>query len=1052
MDINKPDLPKAEGLFDRIIQFSINNAIWVMMFVIAWIGVGIYSYQKLSIDAVPDITNVQVQINSQANGFTAPEVEQRITYPIENAMSGIPNLEQTRSISRYGLSQVTIIFKDGTDIYWARQLINQRLQEAKSALPDSIDPQMSPISTGLGEIYQWVVKAEPNAKKADGSAYSAMDLREIQDWIIRPQLQRVQGVAEVNSIGGYNKTYVVSPDLTRLQQLQIPLTDLQDALQNNNENRGAGFIEENGQQLNVRVPGMLMSIQDIQNVTVATKNGLPIRVADVASVSIGHDLRTGGATYNGQETVLGIAMMMMGENSKTIAKAIDDKVQEIQRSLPQGVVIETVYDRSSLVDKAIKTVAKNLIEGAILVIVILFIFLGNFRAALITACIIPLAMLFTLTGMAEQKISANLMSLGALDFGIIVDGAVVIVENCIRRLAEAQHLKGRLLTRSERFTEVFLAAKQARRPLIFGQIIIMVVYLPIFALAGVEAKMFHPMAMTVVLALLGAIILSVTFVPAAVALFITCEVKEKESRWMMTLKKGYAGLLDKAYAFRYVVVTAAVSILILTSAIATRVGSEFAPQLSEGDFALQLMRAPSTGIEESLKIQENVEKQLLKAFPEIKAIFARTGTAEVATDVMPPNISDGIVLLKPHDQWPNPKETIDELRTRMLQFVNQIPGNNSEFSQPIELRFNELISGVRSDIGVKVFGDDMQVLNQEAEKIAQQLRSIPGASEVKVEQTDGLPLLNVDVNHALAAQYGLSVKSIQDIVAASIGGQSVGQILQGDRRFDFVIRLQENMRTPQQLAQLPIRLPNGGLIQLQDVAKVENILGLAQVSRENGKRRVIVTANVRDRDLGSFVQEMQSKLAQQKLPSGYWLGYGGQFENLASATARMQIVVPMALIMIFVLLMAVFSNFKDSLLVFSGVPFALSGGLVALWLRDIPLSMSAGVGFIALSGVAVLNGLVMLTFIKELRATLDVHAATWKGAVLRLRPVLMTAFVASLGFIPMALATGTGAEVQRPLATVVIGGIISSTILTLVLLPVIYRWMNEDKTKSVEHS
>lgn len=1052
MDINKPDLPKAEGLFDRIIQFSINNAIWVMMFVIAWIGVGIYSYQKLSIDAVPDITNVQVQINSQANGFTAPEVEQRITYPIENAMSGIPNLEQTRSISRYGLSQVTIIFKDGTDIYWARQLINQRLQEAKSALPDSIDPQMSPISTGLGEIYQWVVKAEPNAKKADGSAYSAMDLREIQDWIIRPQLQRVQGVAEVNSIGGYNKTYMVSPDLTRLQQLQIPLTDLQDALQNNNENRGAGFIEENGQQLTVRVPGMLTSIQDIQNVTVATKNGLPIRVADVASVSIGHDLRTGGATYNGQETVLGIAMMMMGENSKTIAKAIDDKVQEIQRSLPQGVVIETVYDRSSLVDKAIKTVAKNLIEGAILVIVILFIFLGNFRAALITACIIPLAMLFTLTGMAEQKISANLMSLGALDFGIIVDGAVVIVENCIRRLAEAQHLKGRLLTRSERFTEVFLAAKQARRPLIFGQIIIMVVYLPIFALAGVEAKMFHPMAMTVVLALLGAIILSVTFVPAAVALFVTGEVKEKESRWMMMLKKGYAGLLDKAYAFRYVVVTAAVSILILTGAIATRVGSEFAPQLSEGDFALQLMRAPSTGIEESLRIQETVEKQLLKAFPEIKAIFARTGTAEVATDVMPPNISDGVVLLKPHDQWPNQKETVDELRTRMLQFVNQIPGNNSEFSQPIELRFNELISGVRSDIGVKVFGDDMQVLNQEAEKIAQQLRSIPGASEVKVEQTDGLPLLNVDVNHALAAQYGLSVKSIQDIVAASIGGQSVGQILQGDRRFDFVIRLQENMRTPQQLAQLPIRLPNGGLIQLQDVAKVENILGLAQVSRENGKRRVIVTANVRDRDLGSFVQEMQSKLAQQKLPSGYWLGYGGQFENLASATARMQIVVPMALIMIFVLLMAVFSNFKDSLLVFSGVPFALSGGLVALWLRDIPLSMSAGVGFIALSGVAVLNGLVMLTFIKELRATLDVHAATWKGAVLRLRPVLMTAFVASLGFIPMALATGTGAEVQRPLATVVIGGIISSTILTLVLLPVIYRWMNESKTNKVEHS
>lgn len=1041
----KPEiaLPSAQSLFDRIIQFSIRNAIWVMLFTLTWIAVGLYSYQKLSIDAVPDITNVQVQINSQANGFTAAEVEQRITYPIENAMSGMPNLEQTRSISRYGLSQVTIIFKDGTDIYWARQLINQRLQEAQSALPDNIDPQMSPISTGLGEIYQWVIKAEPNAKKADGSAYTAMDLREIQDWIVRPQLQRVAGVAEVNSIGGYNKTYIVSPDLKRLQQLQIPVTDLQTALTENNENRGAGFLEQNGQQLTVRVPGTLNSIQDIENVMLSQKNGLPIRVADVATVSIGHDLRTGGATYNGEETVLGIAMMMMGENSKTVAQALDHKMQEVKRSLPEGVVVETVYNRSSLVDKAIKTVAKNLIEGAILVIVILFIFLGNFRAALITACIIPLSMLFTITGMAEQKISANLMSLGALDFGIIVDGAVVIVENCIRRLAEAQHAKGRLLTRQERFTEVFLAAKQARRPLIFGQLIIMVVYLPIFALSGVEAKMFHPMAMAVVLALVGAMILSVTFVPAAVALWVTGEVKEKESCWMLALKNKYADVLNWAYQFKYVVATLAVGILIMSAAIFTRVGSEFAPQLSEGDFALQLMRAPSTGIEESLKIQEQVEKQLLQDFPEVKAIFARTGTAEVATDVMPPNISDAIVLLKPREQWPNPKESIDELRGRMQAYVEHIPGNNSEFSQPIELRFNELISGIRSDIGVKVFGDNLQVLNQEAEKIAQKLRRIEGATEVKVEQTDGLPLLNVDIDHALAAQYGLSVRSIQDLVAASIGGQAVGQILQGDRRFDFVIRLNDEMRTPQQLAQLPIQLPNGGLIQLQDIAKVENILGLAQVSRENGKRRVVVTANVRDRDLGSFVKEMQTELAQQKLPSGYWLGFGGQFENLASAKARMQIVVPLALIMIFVLLMAVFHNFKDSLLVFSGVPFALSGGLVALWLRDIPLSMSAGVGFIALSGVAVLNGLVMLTFIKELRLKYDVATATWQGAVLRLRPVLMTACVASLGFIPMALATGTGAEVQRPLATVVIGGILSSTLLTLILLPVIYRWMNE---------
>lgn len=1044
MDTKHTDsLPPAQGLFDRLIQFAIQNAIWVLLFMVAWIGIGIYSYKNLAIDAVPDITNVQVQINSQANGFTATEVEQRITYPIENAMAGLPSMEQTRSISRYGLSQVTIIFKDGTDIYWARQLINQRLQEAKSALPASVDPQMSPISTGLGEIYQWVIKAEPQAKKPDGSSYTAMDLREIQDWIVRPQLQRVPGVAEINSIGGYNKTYIVSPDLNRLQQLNLSLTTLQQALTDNNENRGAGFIEDNGQQLTVRVPGMLSSIQDIENVTLETKSGLPIRVSDVAKVSIGHDLRTGGATYNGEETVLGIAMMMMGENSKTVAQALDAKVAQIQTSLPAGVVLETVYNRSTLVDRAIQTVAKNLIEGAILVIVVLFIFLGNFRAALITACVIPLSMLFTLTGMAQQHISANLMSLGALDFGIIVDGAVVIVENCIRRLAEAQQLQGRLLIRQERFKEVFLAAKQARRPLLFGQFIIMVVYLPIFALSGVEAKMFHPMAIAVVLALLGAMILSITFVPAAVALWVTGEVKETESRWMLALKRAYAALLDWAYAWRRVVLTGVVGILLITAAISTRVGSEFAPQLSEGDFALQLMRAPSTGIEESLKIQAQVEQQLLKQFPEIKAIFARTGTAEVATDVMPPNISDAVILLKPRKEWPDSTETIDELRARMLDAVAQLPGNNSEFSQPIELRFNELISGVRSDIGVKVFGDDLQVLNREAEKIAQQLKTISGASEVKVEQTDGLPLLNVKIDHALAAQYGLSIKAIQDLVATSIGGASVGQILQGDRRFDFVIRLDDQLRTPQQLAMLPLQLPNGGLIQLQDVAKVETILGFSQVSRENGKRRVIVTANVRDRDLGSFVAEMQQSLAQQKLPSGYWLGYGGQFENLASAAARMQIVIPLALLMIFILLMAVFHDLRESLLVFSGVPFALSGGIVALWLRDLPLSMSAGVGFIALSGVAVLNGLVMLTFIKELRSTLDVHSATWRGAILRLRPVLMTACVASFGFIPMALATGTGAEVQRPLATVVIGGILSSTLLTLLILPMVYRWMNE---------
>ena len=1044
MDINS-DLPKPEGLFERIIQFSIQNAIWVLLFACTWIAVGIYSYQKLPIDAVPDITNTQVQINTQAKGFTALEVEQRITYPIENAMAGIPDLELTRSISRYGLSQVTIVFKDGTDIYWARQQINQRIQEAQSELPAQIAPTMSPVSTGLGEIYQWVLKADPNAKKPDGTAYTPMDLREIQDWIVRPQLQRVKGVAEVNSIGGFEKTYVVSPDLNRMQQLNISLEQLQQALAQNNENRGAGYIEDNGQQLTVRVPGAFNGLSDIENTMLGSPNGSPIRVGDIAQVSIGHDLRTGGATYNGKETVLGVAMMAMGGNSRTVSKAVDAKLQDIQNSLPKGVVIETVYDRTTLVEKAIKTVQKNLVEGAILVIIILFLFLGNIRAALITACVIPLSMLFTLTGMAQKNISANLMSLGALDFGIIVDGAVVIVENCIRRLAHTQQLLKRPLTQSERFKEVFLAARQARRPLIFGQLIILVVYLPIFALSGVEAKMFHPMALTVVLALVAAIILSITFVPAAVALWVKGDIQEKESRWMLWLKAKYQQTLDISYQYKAVVLTFALCLLVITGFISTKLGSEFAPQLSEGDFAVQQLRSPSTGLEESLRIQKNTEKLLLKSFPEIKAVFARTGTAEVATDVMPPNISDGYIMLKPRSEWPNPKESLDELRGRMVTYLATIPGNNSEFSQPIELRFNELISGVRSDVGVKIFGDDMNVLNTEATKISKIIQQISGSSAVKVEQTSGLPLLNVEVNKTLAAQYGLSVRSIQDLVATSIGGQSVGEILEGDRRFDFVIRLGEQDRSVASVSQLPIQLPNGGSILLSDVAQVSTIEGINQVSRENGKRRVVVTTNVEGRDLGSFVSDVQTQLKAYTLPSGYWIEYGGQFENLASAKARMQIVIPLALITIFILLMAVFHNVKESLLVFTGVPFALTGGVLFLWLRDIPLSMSAGIGFIALSGVAVLNGLVMLTFIKELRDKYPVHKAVWQGAILRLRPVLMTACVASLGFVPMALATGTGAEVQRPLATVVIGGIISSTLLTLVLLPVLYRWINEKK-------
>ncbi|WP_084494845.1 efflux RND transporter permease subunit [Alkanindiges illinoisensis] len=1044
---------KLEGWFDRIIQTSIHLRGWVMLLILGLVAIGIMSYQKLPIDAVPDITNVQVQINSAAPGFTALEAEQRITYPIERVMAGLPQLELTRSISRYGLSQVTIVFEDGTDIYWARQLINQRLQEAKSQMPEGIEPIMSPISTGLGEIYLWTLSAAPDAKKADGTAYTPADLREVQDWVVRPQLQRVPGVAEINTIGGFTKQYLVQPNFNALQGYDLGIEDIRIALSLNNENRGAGFVDENGQQLTVRVPGQLGSLLDIGDVVVSQKNGIPIKVSDVATVSIGHDLRTGAATMNGQETVLGTAMMMMGANSRVVSQAVDEKIQEVKRSLPKGVVLDTVYNRTTLVDKAIATVQKNLIEGAILVIAVLFLFLGNIRAAIITACVIPLSMLFTLTGMVQQNISANLMSLGALDFGIIIDGAVVIVENCIRRLAEEQHRQGRLLTRQERFTQVFLAAKQARRPLIFGQLIILVVYLPIFALTGVEAKLFHPMAMTVVIALIGAMILSVTFVPAAVALFITGKVEEKENRVMRTLKRWYLSTLNNAYAFKNVMVVVALAILLLTGLIATKLGSEFAPTLSEGDFALQSMRAPSTSLEESLRMQERMEAALLKQFPEIDRIFARTGTAEVATDVMPPNISDGYIMLKPKSEWPDQQQTLPELRERLQEVVEHQVGAVSEFSQPIELRFNELISGIRSDVGVKIFGDDMQVLNQQAEIIAAKLRQINGAADVKVEQTSGLPLLTIEIKRDAAALYGLNTKQIQDTVATAIGGTIGGQILQGDRRFDLVIRQNDQMRNPEQLAQLPIRLNTGGVVALSQVADVRTVLGISQMSRENGKRRVVVTTNVNGRDLGSFVADLQSAVREVQLPTGYWVDYGGQFENLQSASKRMQLVVPLALFLVFALLIAVFSNIRDSILVFSGVPFALTGGVVALWLRDIPFSMSAGVGFIALSGVAVLNGLVMLSFIRELRENgLSVYQATWQGAILRLRPVLMTAFVASLGFVPMALATGTGAEVQRPLATVVIGGIISSTLLTLLFLPVVYRWINSraDKVKDIE--
>lgn len=1035
-------------MFEKIIRFAIDQRWLVMLMVLGMAALGAYNYQRLPIDAVPDITNVQVQVNTAAPGYSPLESEQRITFPVETAMAGLPDLEQTRSISRYGLSQVTVIFKDGTDIYFARQLVNERIQEAKDKLPPGIAPAMGPISSGLGEIYMWTVESEPGALKADGTPYTATDLREIQDWIIKPQLRNVPGVTEINTIGGNAKEFQVAPDTSKLMAHGLSLADLVQALERNNASVGAGYIERSGEQYLIRAPGQVSNIADIENIVIGTPQGVPLRVADVAKVLIGKELRTGAATENGREVVLGTVFMLLGENSRIVSQAVDKRMAEINKSLPAGVTATTVYDRTVLVDKAIATVKKNLIEGALLVIAILFLFLGNIRAALLTAMVIPLAMLFTFTGMVTNKVSANLMSLGALDFGIIIDGAVVIVENCVRRLAHAQGIAGRPLTRNERFHEVFEASKEARRPLLFGQLIIMVVYLPIFALTGVEGKMFHPMAYTVVAALLGAMILSVTFIPAAVALFIGNKVDEKENRLMVWAKRGYRPMLGWAMLNKPLVLTIAAVSVALSGLIATRMGSEFIPSLNEGDVALHALRIPGTSLTQAIEMQSELER-VVKTFPEVDKIFAKIGTAEIATDPMPPNVADNFVMLKPISEWPDPTRSKADLVAAMQVAVMKIPGNNYEFTQPIQMRFNELISGVRSDVAVKVFGDDMDVMNATAAEISEVLESIPGAADVKVEQTTGLPMLTLNIDRSKASRLGLNVNDIQEALSIAVGGREAGLVFQGDRRFDILVRLPDEARgNLDAIRRIPIRLPIAdgaaglpGYVQLGDVATLDIAPGPNQISREDGKRRVVVTANVRGRDIGSFVTEAQAKLdAQVKIPTGYWTTWGGTFEQLQSAAKRLQIVVPVALLLVFVLLFVMFGNIKDGLLVFTGVPFALTGGIVALWLRDIPLSISAGVGFIALSGVAVLNGLVMISFIRSLRDNgMPLDQAIDEGALTRLRPVLMTALVASLGFVPMALATGTGAEVQRPLATVVIGGILSSTVLTLLVLPLLYR-------------
>ena len=1038
-------------MLDFILRVAIKRNILIMVLVLGVSVLGLWNFTKLPIDAVPDITNVQVMINTDAPGYTPLEVEQRISYPLETALAGLPNLEGTRSVSRYGLSQVVAVFSDNTDVYFARQLVNERLSAAKSELPLGLEPQLGPIATGLGEIFMFTVDAEPGATDKDGNLITPMELRSVHDWVIRPQLMRVPGVVEVNPIGGFERELVIGFDPEKLLTFGVTQADLVNAIENNNTNQGAGFIEKNGAQWLIRIPGQIENISALANIAIKTTDGASVRISDVATVIEGHGLRTGAATQDGREVVMSTVFMLIGENSRTVAYAVGEKLKEINKSLPEGIVATAVYDRTKLVDQTLNTVKTNLVEGALLVIVILFLLLGNFRAALLTALVIPFAMLMTITGMVQTKVSANLMSLGALDFGLLVDGAIIIVENCLRRLSHASP-DGQQLALKHRLDIVFTATKEVIRPALFGVFIITAVYLPIFALEGVEGKMFHPMALTVVIALLCAMVLSITFVPAATALLFNKPVKEKRNYIMSGATFLYQPSLKWVMKARWFVVVFAVALVGIMGYQATRLGSEFVPNLDEGDIAMHALRIPGTSLSQAVALQESLEARIME-MPEVERVFAKIGTADVATDAVPPSVADNFIIMKPREQWPNPKKAKDQIVEDLAALVEPIPGNRYEFLQPIQMRFNELLSGVRAELAIKVFGDDFDVLNTVGSNIESAIGSVEGVADIQMEQTTGLPMLTILPKVERLAQYGISKTLIQEQLATSLGGRVAGKFYEGDARADIVVRLQETMRSDvDALYRLPIHLPDGHYVPLQELADIEMLLGANQVNRENGKRRVVVTANVRGRDLGSFVADIKTQIESNvDIPAGYWLEYGGTYQKLQSASQRLSIVVPVTLLLILGLLILALGSFKDAMIIFTGVPLALTGGIAALMLRDIPFSISAAVGFIALSGIAILNGLVMVSFIRDLRKqNIPLEQAIFDGAVTRLRPVITTALVAALGFVPMALNTGMGSEVQRPLASVVIGGIISSTLLTLFVIPAFYRILHKDKKESIE--
>ncbi|MCP8891669.1 efflux RND transporter permease subunit [Sphingomonas faeni] len=1049
-------------MIGRIVTLSVEKRWLALLLTIAAALLGIGALRQLPIDAVPDITNNQVQINVVAPALSPDQIEKQVAFTVETALAGIPGLEYTRSLSRNGFAQITAVFTEKTDIYFARAQVAERLRTAEEDLPEGVNPEMGPIATGLGDIFMWTVEyreldqvhhrnGEPGLQR-DASyitpegdhlvsdADKATYLRTVQDWIVTPQLKSTAGLAGIDSLGGYTKEYLVIPDIQRMAAMRLTLQDLTTALQRSNTSAGAGVVNRNGEGLAVRSDGRVRNADELARTVVATRESVPILLNQIATVRTGQALRMGSASENGHEVVVGTAVMRIGENSRTVSTGVAERLTQIGRSLPVDVVVKPVMNRTELVNSTIATVARNLAEGAVLVIVVLFALLGNFRAALIAACVIPITMLLTSIGMLEAGVSANLMSLGALDFGLIVDGAVIIVENALRRLGEAQHGRDDVLTIEQRLGIVAASAREMIRPSVYGQAIIILVYAPLLTFTGVEGKMFEPMALTVIIALVFAFILSLTFIPAAIAIWLSNRVEEKESRVVTFLRQRYEPGLDAAMRRPTLTIGVAIGALALAGAAFTTLGQEFLPQLDEGNILVQAVRIPGTSVDQSQAMQFQVEKALAKA-PEVRFAFSRTGTSEIASDPMPPNATDTFVILKPKKEWPDPGLSKEELVERLEKRLSTLPGNAYEITQPIQMRFNELIAGVRGDIAIKVFGDDFGEMNATADRIAGILRKTRGAADVRVEQTEGLPMLDIRPNRTAMSRVGVTAGDVQDTVAAAIGGRQAGVIFEGDRRFPVVIRMAESSRSDlTAVAQVPVPTGSGGFVPLSTVADIAVVDGPNQISRENGKRRVVVQANVRDRDVAGVVADARSGIdAQVKLPPGTYLEWGGQFENLASARDRLSVVVPICFVVIMFLLYGALGSVRDALIVFTGVPLALVGGILALVLRGMPFSISAAVGFIALSGVAVLNGLVMVSSIHDLmRQGMDRAVAAHQGALARLRPVAMTALVASLGFVPMALGHGAGAEVQKPLATVVIGGLISATLLTLFVLPTLY--------------